>query len=114
MIRHSLQCHGYGVASALPMLLAPIAMVLVANVHASNLAAAMIVTLPIPLISLAMAFRASMSHHQARIAGSDEWNPARSQLLWGRVLSALGILCSLLLLFYFAGVQMKIFDSQPD
>lgn len=110
MIQHSLRCFGYGVASALAMLLAPLAVVVVANVHASNRAAAIVCALPLPFISLLMAVKASSDHRKARIISSGEWNPARPQLLWGRALSALGILCSLLLLFFFAAAWINFFD----
>ena len=114
MIQHSLRCFGFGVASALPMLLAPLVVVLVANVHASHRLAAIVSTCPIPLISLMMAVKASANHRMARVASSGGWNPARLQLLWGRVLSGLGILGSMLLLFFFFGVLTNLFTWQVD
>ena len=114
MIQHSLRCFGFGLGSVLPMVLAPLVVALVANVHPSNRALAIVSTLPIPLISLMMAVKAWADHRKARTASNGEWNPARPQLLWGRVLSGLGLLGSMLLLFFFAGVLMNLFVWQVD
>ena len=106
MIRGSLRCLGYGTASAAMTLGVPIAAALVLNVHHGLRVMMMLVTLWIPLGSILFATVSWVNVMRAQKAQREEWNPAARQMLWGRVLSALGVLISLLLIGFFICVKL--------
>ena len=51
---------------------------------------------------------------RAESAAHGEWNPAGAQLIWGRALSALGVLVSMLLAVFFVCVILKLFPWQQN
>jgi hypothetical protein len=104
VIECSLRCLGFGGASAVTMLAAPLDVLLIANLPHSARNAAVFGTLWIPLLGFIFSSIAWKNVLEAHRASHGEWNPARAQLIWGRFFSASGILISLLLLFFFSCV----------
>lgn len=67
---------------------------------------------PIPLLGLPLALIAFSNYRKARAIVKGRWNPARTYLLWGSVLGSLGLLVSLLAFFFIVCVVLKILPGQ--
>lgn len=113
MIRASLRCFGFGVASAALTIWLPFAVILVLNCPASNREPGLFALSWIPVASLTFSMIAWSNVFQAQSASHGEWNPAFAQLIWGRILSALGVLISVLFVILFvAAILGQLW--QPD
>lgn len=112
MIRCSLRCLGFGAASAAVTLASPIAVLLILNLPSAFQKTVVLALSWLPLAGLALAFVSWTNLFQARNAAQGEWNPAAAQLLWGRILSALGVFISMLLLFFFVCAMLKLLGEE--
>jgi len=66
----------------------------------------------IPLIGLPLALVGFSHYRKARAIVSGRWNPARQYLLWGSVLGSLGFLISLVVVLFIACALLKILPWQ--
>lgn len=101
-IEHSLHCFRFAFAGALATALAPIAALLVVNAEPSNRLVTVACVGWIPEVILIFSILARFQNQKALRSLQKEWNPARAYVVWGRVLSGLGIFVSSLLLMLFA------------
>ena len=62
----------------------------------------------IPAMSLPLSVVAAWNHRKARATARGNWNPARRELIWGEVLSSLGVLAGLVVLTILVIVWMQI------
>ena len=107
-IQYSLRCFNFALASALPSIGLPVALLIAANADNPIRALAFAFVGLIPVISLPMAWLAASNHRRARAASKGRWNPAHGYLAWGRALSALGVFISLLVILFFVCVLTGI------
>jgi len=115
MVRYSVRCFWFGLWSAAPLLLLPIAVDLVAQADREQRDMFLVFTAVVPLVSLPFSLLAAWSRKRARASAKGHWNPAKSHLLWGEILSSLGVLFSLLtFVFIFAALMGLVPIHEPD
>lgn len=112
MIRASLRCLGFGAAGLALSLSAPFGILIFINLPGPLRYAGLWSISWIPFVSLAFAVIAWANVFHALHAGDGEWNPAGAQLIWGRIMSALSVLISVLLAGFFVCFMLKLFPWQ--
>lgn len=112
MIQASMRCLGFGAASLLLSIGVPFGIFLFVNLPEPFRSAGLWSISLIPFASLALAMIAWANVFQALHAADGEWNPAGAQLIWGRIISALSVLMSLLLAAFFVCFMLKMFPWQ--
>jgi len=108
IIQHSLRSLKFGIWSAIPLLVIPPTVLMLAWWGEAARLPAMVIAGIIPAISLPLSLLAALNHRQARRVARGNWNPARTELIWGEVLSSLGVLAGLVVLTILVIVWMQI------
>jgi ABC-type proline/glycine betaine transport system permease subunit len=112
MIQASLRCLGFGAASTALMFGVPCAVIVVMNLPSPFRETGLLAVCWLPFVGVTFSVVAWSNLFQAKRAAHGEWNPAASQLLWGRILSALGLLISMVIACFYVGLLLGIFPWQ--
>jgi hypothetical protein len=108
MVGYSVRCFWFGLCIAAPLLLLPIGLGLAAQSTKGQRDIFLGLLAFVPLGSLPLSLLAAWNRKEARASAKGHWNPAKLHLLWGEILSSVGVLFSLLTIGFIAMAMMGL------